>query len=86
MRRSISAIAWPICVAPPLVRGRRELTLELGSREPQRLERAERFGIAHVAHLRLGALALELFHAFLNSRIRVDESFASVTHMFHIIR
>ena len=72
--------------APPLVRGGRELTFELGAREAQRLELPEGFRIAHVAHLRLGALALELFHPFLNSRIRVDESFAGVAHIFPTIR
>ena len=72
--------------AAPLVPGGRELTLEFRACEPQRLELPEGFRVAHVAHLCLGALALELFHPFLNSRIRVDESFASVAHIFHIIR
>jgi hypothetical protein len=85
MRRSISAIAWPIWARRRSCRGR-ELTLELGAREPQRLELPEGLRSAHVAHLRLDALALELFHPLLNSRIRVDESFAGIAHIFPTIR
>jgi hypothetical protein len=39
---------------------------------PQRLELPEGFRIAHVAELSLRALAFQLFHPFLYSRIRVD--------------
>ncbi len=67
--------------APPLVGRRGELRLELGAREPQRLERAHLLRIAHAGlPCVLRALALELFHPFLNSCIRVDQSFASITH------
>src|SRR5689334_6288850 len=62
------------------VRGRRELPFELGAGEPQRLEGAYLLGVADVAPPCLRALAFELFHPFLNSRVRVDQAFAGITH------
>jgi hypothetical protein len=59
-------------IAPALVRGGRELAFEFGPREPQRLELPESFRVAHVTDLSLRALAFQLFHPFLYSRIRVD--------------
>jgi hypothetical protein len=32
--------------------------------------------------LRLRALAFELLHTFLNPRVLIDKSFASITHIF----
>src|SRR5262245_60163665 len=58
----------------------RQLPLELGARQPQRLERADLFGVANLAHRRLGPLPLEFFHAFLDSGVCVDQPFTCVAH------
>src|ERR1051325_2907687 len=68
-------------IAAPFVRRRRQLTFELGAREPEAFHRAHRFRIANVFHLRLRALALQFFHALLNARVLIDQSFAGITHM-----
>src|SRR5207247_10727827 len=57
-----------------------ELPLELGPREPQRFERPQSFGIANGPRVFLGALVLRIFHALLNPRLSVDQSFARVSH------
>jgi hypothetical protein len=53
---------------------------QLGSGEPQRLEHPDLLRIAHGRRIGSHALALELFHPFLNPRFRVDQSFAGITH------
>ena len=37
-------------------------------------------GARHAPPARLAALALELFHPFLNPRVRIDQTFSSITH------
>jgi hypothetical protein len=71
---------------PPFVRSHFQLASELGTRQPQRLERAHFFRIAYGLRVDLSALAFELLHSFLNSRIGIDESLAGITHNPHIIR
>src|ERR1700736_3653839 len=65
---------------PPFVGGDAELALELGAREPQRLERAQQLRIANGARLLVRALALQFFHTLLNPRLSVDQSLATVSH------
>src|SRR6267378_7680840 len=65
---------------PPLVNGGIELPLELGPREPQRFQRPQSFRIANGPRVFLGALVLQIFHALLNPRLSVDQSFARVSH------
>jgi len=62
----------PDRIAPPLVRGGRELMFELRPREPQRLECTHPFRIANVTQLCFRAFALQLLHAFLDPRILID--------------
>ena len=78
------------------LRGARQLQLhvaqglrgsfELGPGETQRLESLHLFGIAHRPAARLGPLALELFHPFLDSRISIDQTFAGITHLVPFVR
>ena len=66
--------------AAALVGRRGELPLELGARQPQRLERVHAFRIAHRLGLPLHARPLHLFLALLNPRLSIDQSFARITH------
>ena len=59
-----------------------ELALQLDAGEPQRLELAHRVGVADFDGLFLGALARQFVHALLNSGVRIDQSFTSITHAF----
>ena len=59
-----------------------ELTLQLGSREPERLELPEALRVA--ADGRLSCLTLFLlafFHALGEAGFRIDESFSCITHV-----
>src|SRR5437762_1304427 len=58
-----------------------ELTLQFGSSQPQRLERPYALGVARRFRLRLFPFALELFHALLNTRIRIDQALAGIAHV-----
>lgn len=67
--------------APALVRGGLQLTCELGARQTKRLEQPHLLGVARLAAAPRGALAFELLHPLLNSRIRVNQTLAGVTHV-----
>ena len=67
--------------AAAVMRGGRPLPLELRAREAQRLEGAPQLGIPRVVRPRLHFLAREIFHAFLNARFLIDESFAGISHI-----
>jgi len=54
------------------VRRHLALPLELSLGQPERLERAHGLGVANILELGLRSRPLELFHPFLNSRLRVD--------------
>jgi serine/threonine protein kinase len=58
-----------------------KLTMQLGARQPQRLDlaRALRVPVQHTL-TRLPACLLEFVHALLNARIGVDQSLSGVTH------
>jgi len=66
--------------AATLVRRHRQLLLELGAGQAQRFEHPHPLGIADRAAARLGAFELQLVHALLNARFRVDQSLACVSH------
>ena len=82
MRRSISSIACPICAF------RRSCVVAASCRVSSvRARRSDSralhlLRIADRPRVLLRALALEVFHPLLNSRFRVDQSFASVTHAY----
>jgi hypothetical protein len=65
------------------VRRQLELTLQLGAREPARLELPEALRVT--ADGRLTCLTLFLFaffHALGEAGFRIDESFSSITHVY----
>src|SRR5689334_1772123 len=67
--------------APAFVGGGGELAIELGARQPQRLQRVLFLRVANdFAAVLACPLALQLFHALLNSRFRIDKAFARITH------
>src|SRR5207245_11809412 len=69
--------------AAPFVTRGRELAFELLACELQRFDGlcpAQLLGISkRRAHLR--PLALEILHSFLDSRFRINQTFASITHL-----
>ena len=67
--------------APRFVRRVLELTGHLGVGELQRLDLAHLFRVLDCGPPRLRAAQLQFFHAFLYLRIRVDQSFACVSHV-----
>src|SRR5262245_58421014 len=65
-----------------LVRGRLQLALELGARQPQRLAgtlRLERFRARRHAAALLSPFPFKFFESFLDPRLRVDQALSRVT-------
>ena len=62
--------------AAPFVSGRAQLTLELGAGQPQRFERVHAFRIADRLGQSVRSRPLHFFHALLNPRLGIDQSFA----------
>ena len=67
-------------VAPAFVGGGGQLLLELGAREPQRLQGADGFWIRGAGAAFLAPLPLDLVLSLLNARFRVDQTFTGITH------
>lgn len=67
--------------APMRVRGQRELPLDLLAGEFQRLDGSLRFWIADLPDDSLRSLALQLFHALLDPRLCVNQTFTGITHL-----
>jgi hypothetical protein len=65
------------------VRPGTELRFELATRESQGFQRFERPALfwTERVHARVRALAFEILHAFLNPRLRINQPFASITHL-----
>ena len=80
IRRSISAMAWPICARRAFVRRGRQLTFELACARACRFERAAARDHAGLARRRRAALAGHFVHPLLNSGILVDQALAGVAH------
>jgi hypothetical protein len=65
-----------------VVGGCGQLSLELGTREPKRLERPDSLRVARrLRRILLLAFSLQLLHTLLNPRICIDQSFACVSHV-----
>ena len=63
------------------MRRRFELALQLGARQAQRLERTGAFRVDLRPAIPRGLAAFfEFFHALLQARVGVDQSFSSITH------
>lgn len=68
---------------PHVVRGRFELPLGFGLGQSQRLYLPDPFGIdLGNTEPRLPAFLLPLFHALGKPRLRIDQSFSSITHVW----
>src|SRR5690242_14746268 len=63
-----------------VVGGRFELAFQLGPGQPQRFERLNFLRILDRLAALLAALPFQFLHAFLNSRIRINQSLARITH------
>src|SRR2546428_8897717 len=64
---------------PAFVRGHSQLPFELRARKPQRFERADELRIANRPPLPRRSLALDFLEAFLNARLRIDQSLTCIT-------
>jgi hypothetical protein len=76
---SRSASAWSICFLPDRARRHALLPLELGLREPQRVELALALGIRR-RHAFSLFLLLALGHPLLEAVFSVDQSLTGVAH------
>jgi len=68
-------------LAATIVGGGAKLALQVDARQLERFDGARRLGIGHLRTRPFCALPCEFFHTFLNSRLSIDQRFASIAHM-----